>query len=107
MIGIYDPGAQTVVPAAAEMPLGTLVAAEGGIFFFGGTYEAPSDRVVVVDPTTWLSRDLAPMLARRTDPSAAVLPDGRILLVGGARVSPDRTDPIPPGAELFDPSMVP
>jgi hypothetical protein len=46
------------------------------------------------------------MIARRSDPAAALPPDRRILVVGGERVSPDRTDPIPPGAEIIDVSDV-
>jgi hypothetical protein len=47
------------------------------------------------------------MLGARARPAATVLRDGRILIVGGARQSPDRTDPLPLGAEIFDPSLVP
>jgi hypothetical protein len=31
-------------------------------------------------------------------------PDGRVLIVGGVERSPDRTDPEPVGAEIFDPA---
>ncbi len=106
--GVYDPVARAVTEVTTDLPVGPVVAASGGrLFAFGGTDEAPSDHVVEIDPTTGASRDVGPMLGRRSNAVVIALDDGRILILGGERVSPDRTEPVPPFAEVFDPSRIP
>lgn len=58
------------------------------------------------DPVAGL-RLVGPMAAARAGHTATALLDGRVLLVGGVERSPDRTDPVPPGAEIVDPAAVP
>jgi hypothetical protein len=104
---VYDQSENVVREVDQIVSIGTPVSVDGKrLLSFGGT-NAPSDRAVAIDPQTWTSTDIGTMLGARARPAATVLRDGRILIVGGARQSPDRTDPLPLGAEIFDPSLVP
>ena len=89
-------------------PSGALVATDGGrLLGFGGNGGRPTTSAVLIDAATGSSREVGPMISPRSDATAIALADGRILVIGGGHVSPDRTDPPPTGAELFDPSRIP
>jgi hypothetical protein len=86
----------------AELTDGTVLLAGGS-----GGLSGPSDAARLLDPETGETHDPGPMLASRWAPSVTALDDGRALIVGGATQPPDRTDPIPPAAELFDLQLAP
>ena len=103
---VYDQSGQVIREVAQIDGIGAAVAVGGDrLLSFGGT-NAPSSQATALDTQTWKSVDIGRMLAPRVRAATAVLRDGRILIVGGASQSPDRTDPLPPGAEIFDPSLV-
>ncbi|MFL5670860.1 MAG: kelch repeat-containing protein [Chloroflexota bacterium] len=107
--GIYD-----AIAGMQSVPDGTrigetAVATGDRLLAFGGTMAGGSRSTasVSIDTRSWESTELGQMLAPRAGASAIALRDGRVLIVGGALQSPDRTDPLPPAAEIFDPSLVP
>ncbi|HVR38195.1 MAG TPA: kelch repeat-containing protein [Thermoanaerobaculia bacterium] len=63
----------------------------------GGFTETPTATAEIYDPATSTSRLTTPMRVARGTPSAVLLVDGRVLIVGGA---PSASDPT---AEIFDP----
>jgi N-acetylneuraminic acid mutarotase len=69
----------------------------GGI----GGNDRPSRVAEVYDPKTGAWTDVAQMIEARDSASAALLTDGRVLLIGGARSYSGRALPT---AELFDPA---
>jgi hypothetical protein len=107
---IYDALDQSVQPVPSRTDVGSTVVVSGDrILAFGGrlTDGSSSGESVSIDTHSWKSTGLGQMLAARSEASALVLKDGRVLIVGGGVQSPDRTDPLPPTAEIFDPSLVP
>lgn len=90
--------------------------ADGRVLFIGGrasprdgsTGQAPTLRSVErFDPATGQFTFVGLMHSARTHHTATLLRDGRVLIVGGARRSPDRTEPKPVPGEIFDPSAAP
>ncbi|HEX6867486.1 MAG TPA: hypothetical protein VF119_01715 [Candidatus Limnocylindrales bacterium] len=104
---IYDTQSREIRDVPGEIDIGTTFATVGDRLLAFGSRDGYSDRAAAYDTRTWTKTDLGTMLAAREGASATVLPDGRVLIVGGARQSPDRTDPIPPDGEIFDPSPAP
>jgi hypothetical protein len=97
-------------PVADGTGIGETVVVVGDrLLAFGGTTSGGnrSAASVSIDTRSWASTEVGQMLAPRAGASAIALRDGRVLIVGGALRSPDRTDPLPPTAEIFDPSLVP
>ena len=114
---VYDPatGALHAIPPGASTPFrsyrlieqqGSTVELQDGRVLLVGGFRVPLDSASLFDPATGVSRDIGPLLASRQQPSVTMLNDGRVLIVGGVTQSPDRTDPVPPAAELFDPGLV-
>lgn len=106
---VYDPGSGELVdiePEGSTAPMaGSIVRLEDGrLLLVGGVWGNPSDAIRVIDPATWRYHDVGRLLTPRADPVAIPLDDGRVLVVGGAQRSADRSDPIPPGAEVIDPA---
>ena len=104
---VYDQsdGSVQSVPTGVRIG-GTIAVAGDRLMAFGSNADA-SDVAVAYDTRTWAASELPPMLAPRSGARTAILQDGRVLIVGGVRQSPDRTDPVRPAAELFDPTLVP
>jgi len=111
--GIYDPASGTLeelpVSASSRASWGRRIEQSGsmtelgdGTVLVAGGFSGALDSAWLVDPETGLTQDVGPMLADREQPSVTALGDGRALVVGGVTQSPDRTDPVPPAAELFD-----
>ncbi len=71
-----------------------------------GGFWGPLDSANLFDPASNSTREIGPLTTSREQPSVTVLDDGRALIVGGGTQAPDRTDPVPPAAELFDPRLV-
>jgi hypothetical protein len=101
---LYDPATGISVPAGAvSADLRNISSAvrlgDGRVLVFGN----PVSRIF--DPTTMESVEIGPMVTPRLAPRTALLPDGRVLVVGGYP---------PPGgyvedlrsAELFDPDTM-
>jgi hypothetical protein len=107
--GVYDQVSRVVMPGPADVRIAdaTVLAGDRLLSFGGGLNGAPSDDASAIDIRSWTTTRLGPMLASRSGAAAIGLRDGRVLIVGGARQSPDRSIPLPPGAELFDPSLAP
>jgi hypothetical protein len=118
-VRILDPATGTVTPSGllAEPRAGERVTTlpDGRILISGGraaTTSAqgyggpPLSAAETWDPLEGL-RAVGPMAAGRAGHTATALSDGRVLLVGGVERSPDRTDPVPAGAEVFDPAAAP
>jgi hypothetical protein len=106
--GVYDPATRELAPVEAILPAGTIASVDGRrLYAFGGWNEDPTNAAIEIDPATWTTRSVGPMLGSRSVATALALSDGRVFIAGGAHVSPDRTDPVSPEAELFDPSRIP
>jgi hypothetical protein len=80
--------------------------ADGRVLVVGGAGIGPEPNALasaeLFDPATGQWAAAAPMQARRPDPSAALLPDGRVLVGSGITILADRWRP---GAvELYDPA---
>jgi hypothetical protein len=80
--------------------------ADGRVLVVGGAGIGPEPNALasaeLFDPATDQWAAAAPMQARRPDPSAALLPDGRVLVGSGITILADRWRP---GAvELYDPA---
>ena len=69
--------------------------------------DIPRPTAEIYDPAKDAFRSIGPMVEPRWRHTATLLDDGRVVLVGGVRRSPDRTDPEPAAVESFDPSAVP
>jgi hypothetical protein len=118
-VRILDPATRTVTPVGplADHRAGGRVTAlpDGRVLITGGRAATttaqgyggpPLAAADTWDPAAGL-RVVGPMADGRAGHTATALPDGRVLLVGGVERSPDRTDPEPVGAEIFDPAAVP
>jgi hypothetical protein len=108
---VYDPNSGELTdigPAGSTAPMaGSIVRLEDGrLLLVGGVWGNLSDAIRVLDPATWQYHDVGRLLTPRTDATATLLDDGRVLAVGGAQRSADRSDPIPPGAEVIDPAAL-
>jgi hypothetical protein len=107
VVSIFDTATGSVTPVADTVELGPAVVVAGDrLVSFGGNQSDPSDAAIAFDTHTWTSTQLGPMLSARANASVITLRDGRVLIVGGGHESPDRTDPLPVGAEIFDPSRI-
>lgn len=89
--------------------------ADGQVLFIGGREVStprvgssgaarPLRSVERFDPTTGEFTFVGLMHSARADHTATLLQDGRVLIVGRTRRSPDRTEPEPFPAEIFDPA---
>jgi hypothetical protein len=104
---VYDVLDQVATDLPQDPEIGSTFAVAGDRLLTFGSGTDRTDTVTAFDTRTWVATDLGRMLSPRVGAAAAVLRDGRVLLVGGAPRSADRTDPLPPGAEVFDPSLAP
>ena len=104
---MYDALDRATTDLPQDALIGGTVAVVGDRLLTFGSGTDRTDRVTAFDTRTWVSTDIGRMLAPRVGAAATVLRDGRVLVVGGASQSPDRTDPLPPCAEVFDPSRIP
>ncbi len=116
---LFDPatGSSTRAGPMADrrdQPRSTLLA-DGRVLVSGGRVTplgrgdgtgAPLASAELFDQATGF-RSVGPMADARAGQTATLLRDGRVLIVGGSLRSPDRTDPDPVGAEIFDPAGVP
>ncbi|MEL7362792.1 MAG: hypothetical protein AAFN13_12030, partial [Bacteroidota bacterium] len=114
--GVFLPAVFALQPLTTSFlqmptPLGGHAAtrlADGRVLITGGTQQAEGvvrDRAYVFDPATNAFETLANrMVEARTGHTASLLPDGRVLIVGGTRLVPatDFSDFVV-DAELFDP----
>ena len=110
---IWDPVSGTFL-ATGDMAsaraghAGTLLP-DGSVLVTGGYYYSDQEgtpQVGPLAPELWDPRSgtfspAGTMAASRSGHTATPLGDGRVLLVGGVTRSPDRTDPVPPFAELY------
>ena len=55
----------------------------------------------IFDPRSGTSAPAGTMVAERSGHTATLLEEGRVLIVGGVKRSPDRSDTPPPFAELY------
>jgi hypothetical protein len=86
--------------------------ADGQVLFIGGRTPRvgssgaarPLRSVERFDPATGEFTFVGLMHSARADHTATLLQDGRVLIVGRTRRSPDRTEPEPVPAEIFDPA---
>ncbi|MFN8620853.1 MAG: kelch repeat-containing protein [Chloroflexota bacterium] len=104
---LFDPadGSFAIVPggADADWTAGVVASLPDGRLLAAGGDEIQSGQLWAVDPSSWSQASLGRLATLRMDPTITVLPDGRALVLGGAYPPPDRTDPLPPGAEIVDP----
>jgi hypothetical protein len=77
------------------------VLGDGRVLIIGGR------DALLWDPNTAIASTLPAPLAIREGHTATLLEDGRVIVVGGSRWPTDRGVPLPLGAELFDPSVLP
>ena len=116
---IFDPvtGSFTRAGLMAEprgLPRATLLA-DGRVLVTGGRLATglsdgtgePLASGELFDPAAGIFHSVGPMADARVGHTATLLGDGRVLMVGGSLRSPDRTDPEPVGAEIFDPAAAP
>jgi hypothetical protein len=74
----------------------------GGYGYEGTRRDHPAHPAPEVwDPVSGTFSPAGSLAVDREGHTATLLDDGRVLLVGGVRRSPDRDDPIPPSAELY------
>jgi hypothetical protein len=108
---IYDPATDRLESFRANGPDpargGVMVSLGSRVVLLAGGDGTPLPLTALLNPNDGTVRTLGPLLAPRERPTATRLADGRVLIVGGAVESADRTDPIPAGAELLDPDRVP
>ena len=86
-------------PGTAEITMTRL--ADGRVLILGGTDAS------VWDPNTGSAIAIPGPQAARHGHTATLLDDGRVLVAGGTTWPADRNEPIPPGAEIFDPNAIP
>ncbi|HUG47804.1 MAG TPA: kelch repeat-containing protein [Candidatus Limnocylindria bacterium] len=111
---IFDPRSMSFV-ATQSSPMARAGAvahplADGRVLIVGGADLGdwtPLRAAELYDPSSGLFVDVGPMVDSRFVAAVDELADGRVFIVGGSRRSPDRTDPTPSGAEIFDPTQVP
>jgi hypothetical protein len=112
---LFDPQSMSFV-ATQSSPMARAGAvaqplADGRVLIVGGRASldgsTPLRDAELYDPSSGLFVDVGPMVDGRFVAAVEELADGRVLIVGGSRRSPDRTDPAPSGAEIFDPTRVP
>jgi N-acetylneuraminic acid mutarotase/cell division protein FtsB len=111
---LYDPAGDTWQPAgrlAVERcyPRAVLLH-DGRVLLIGGVmrsqWPTPIDSVEVYDPTSNSWGQAAPLAQARYDQTTTLLPDGRVLVVGGARLwDTNWNDPgaILSSVEIYDP----
>jgi hypothetical protein len=118
---LYDPTANAFRPAEMTVPRGehfatllpngrVLLAGGDGSVDVGSTMNATAE---IYDPTTGRFTAAGSMTIARRNQTATLLPDGRVLIVGGeddiggiGRMYPDTTSDLSslPSAELYDPA---
>ena len=108
---IFDAQSMTFVPSQSS-PIAREGAVarrltDGRVLIVGGHSDLGLRDAELYDPSTGLFVDVGPMVDGRFGLAVEELADGRVLIVGGSHPSPDRTDPPPSGAEIFDPTQVP
>ncbi len=107
---LYDPATGTSTPTGSMTTARTRGSAtrllDGRILIAGGDttdgdlpWDPGMNSAEIFDPTTGVFTPTAPMNRPRVDPGTALLPDGRVLVVGGVPHSAGV-----PTAEVFDPS---
>jgi hypothetical protein len=104
---IYDPGTEKFTAGASmsegRRSLAGVVLADGRVFVAGGSASAasaasqPLKTAEIYDPGQNSFSRTGSMAEARVSPTATLLPDGRVLVVGGSDIAPLRT------AELYDP----
>jgi hypothetical protein len=86
--------------SATLLPDGKVLVAGGTVYSSSGEIRA-SEKAELYDPVTGTWTTTGSMLLGRAAPTAALLPDGTVLVVGGS----DRATPVLQSAELYDPSV--
>jgi hypothetical protein len=99
---VYDPDADgfTAVPAAAAHVFGFMVRLRDGRVMLGGG-DGGNNMVELFDGTQW--KTVAPLAQGRSMLTAHTLPDGRVMVVGGASVTAGGVDVPLDSIELYDP----
>jgi hypothetical protein len=111
VLSLFDPDTGQVAEEATPLepggtylhsPAPTLtVLTDGRVLLVRGPTAA------IWDPGTGIATSVPGPTAARFNHTATLLDDRRVLVVGGIQKPPDRGDPQPPGAELFDPAALP
>ena len=99
---VYDPDADgfTAVPAAAAHVFGFIVRLRDGRVMLGGG-DGGNNMVELFDGTQW--KTVAPLAQGRSMLTAHTLPDGRVIVVGGASITAGGVDVPLDSIELYDP----
>ncbi len=120
---LYDPQSGTFTPTGSmtrsREQAGAVLLQDGRVLVFGGhgapadasSAESQTDTAELYDPRTGTFTPTGSMTTIRDGPTGVVLPDGRVLVLGGW-VNPDIASGVPVGgafnglevAELFDPA---
>ena len=114
---LYDPGTgRWTETGGLEVPRSRVTATvlqDGRVLVAGGRYlpdtpaaAAPYSFAEIYDPTTGSWRPTGPMVFARVNHAAVVLPDGRVVVVGGANLTMRYCPPCDPmsDVEIYDPA---
>ena len=99
---VYQPATDTLTTLSADVPpaRGAALASLGDRVVLVGGDGPPLDLLGVYDPAEGTTSPPVRLLTPRERPTVTRLPDGRMLVVGGAIQPPDRNVPVPPAVEI-------